>query len=326
MVWRVWAQNDQIISTGRMSASMEQGPTESLAGETELLPHCQQLDSGLCVPSFIDVEWIKRMKDEVKPRPDDIWIVTYPKSGTTWTQQIVRLILNRGDDHGKLLSEVIPFVEGVNPKLPGYNKSLNLDDMASPRAFKSHFPYDQMPCGPPNSTPGKYIYVVRNPKDVLVSLHIHVSVIPFLVEKDWDDYYEQFLQGDVGFGNYFDNVLSWWAHKDDDNVLFLKYEDMKKDLPSAVAAIAKFIGQDITKELVEEIAHRTTFENMKKDNLANYDWMNHIHRNNLNPYVRKGEVGGWKDYFTPEQAAKLDAVYQGKLKAVGLDLDFQLEK
>ena len=68
---------------------MELGPTKSSAGETKLLPHCQQLDSGLNVPSFIDVEWIKRMKDEVKPRPDDIWIVTYPKSGTTWTQQIV---------------------------------------------------------------------------------------------------------------------------------------------------------------------------------------------------------------------------------------------
>ena len=266
------------------------------------------------------------MKDEVKPRPDDIWIVTYPKSGTTWTQQIVRLILNRGGNDGKLLSEVIPFVEGVNPKLPGYNKPLNLDEMASPRAFKSHFPYDQMPCGPPNATPGKYIYVVRNPKDVFVSLHIHASAIPFFVKREWDDYFDQFLQGDVGFGNYFDNVLSWWAHKDDDNVLFLKYEDMKKDLPSAVATIAKFIGQDISKELVGEIAHRTTFENMKKDSSANYEWMNHIHRDNLNPYVRKGEVGGWKDYFTPEQAAKLDAVYQARLQAVGLDLEFQLEK
>ena len=110
-------------------------------------------------------------------------------------------------------------MEGVNPKLPGYNKPLNLDKMASPRAFKSHFPYDQMPCGPPNATPGKNIYVVCNPKDVLVSLHIHVSAIPFLI-TGWDDYFEQFLHGDVGFGNYFDNVLSWWAHKDDNNVLF----------------------------------------------------------------------------------------------------------
>ena len=71
------------------------------------------------------------------------------------------------------------------------------------------------------------------------------------------------MKGEVDFGDYFDHVLSWWAHKDDDNVLFLKYEDMKKDLPSAVDKIAKFIGQDISKELVDEIAHKTTFANMK---------------------------------------------------------------
>ena len=53
-------------------------------------------------------------------------------------------------------------------------------------------------------------------------------------------------------------------------MLILKYEDMKKDLPSAVATIAKFIGQDISKEMVEEIAHRTTFESMQKDSSASY--------------------------------------------------------
>ena len=45
----------------------------------------------------------------------------------------------------------------------------------------------------------------------------------------------------------------------------------------------------------------------------------------LNPYLRKGEVGGWKDYFTPEQVARLDAIYEARLKAAGLDLEFQLE-
>ena len=69
----------QVIS--EMSAIMEQGPTEAL--ETELLSHCQQLNSGLNVPIIFDLEWIKCMKNEVKLRPDDIWIVTYPKSGTT---------------------------------------------------------------------------------------------------------------------------------------------------------------------------------------------------------------------------------------------------
>ena len=133
------------------------------------------------------------------------------------------------------------------------------------------------------------------------------------------------MQGDVPYGCYFDHVLSWWAHKDDDNVLILKYEDMKKDLPSAVATIAKFIGQDISKELVEEIAHRTTFENMKKDSSANYEWLRNskVLKPTRTDFMRKGIVGDWKNYFTPEQIARLDAVYDSKLRKTGIELEFQ---
>ena len=56
-------------------------------------------------------------------------------------------------------------------------------------------------------------------------------------------------------------------------MLFLKYEDMKKDLGTAVVRMAKFMGQDISQELVDEIEHRTTFSNMKKDSSANCEWM-----------------------------------------------------
>ena len=60
---------------------------------------------------------------------------------------------------------------------------------------------------------------------------------------------------------------------------------------------------------------------MKKDSSANYEWTTSAHRDNLNPYVRKGEVGGWKDYITAEQAAILDSNYKKRLKAVGLELE-----
>ena len=186
----------------------------------------------------------------------------------------------------------------------GFEYRVDTDKMASPRAFKSHFPYGMMPCGLPSNTPGKYIYVVRNPRDAAVSFFHHYRTLPFYPHYEWDEFFEKFLKGDVDFGEYFDHVLSWWAHKDDDNVLFLKYKDMKKDLPSAVATIAKLIGQDISKELVEEIAHRTTFENMKKDSTANYEWAK-VRKPTGSDFMRKGIVGDWKNYFTSEQVARL---------------------
>ena len=179
-----------------------------------------------------------------------------------------------------------------------------------------------MPCGLPSTTPGKYINVVRNPKDVAVSFFHHYQRFKMYPHYEWEEYFELFMKGDVEFGDYFDHILSWWAHKDDDNVLFLKYEDMKKDLPTAVAQIAKFIGQDISKELVDEIAHKTTFDNMKKDCSASFEKVKAFHKPTGTDFLRKGEVGDWKNYFTPEQEARLDAVYDKKLKDTGIDLDF----
>ena len=80
-------------------------------------------------------------------------------------------------------------------------------------------------------------------------------------------------------------------------MLILKYED---DLPSAVATIAKFIGQEVSKELVEEIAHRTSFENMKKDSTANYEQSRKFKAPTRTDFICKGEIGNWKNYFTPE--------------------------
>ena len=164
--------------------------------------------------------------------------------------------------------------------------------------------------------------MIRNPRDVAVSYFHHDRSIPMYPIYEWDEYFERFLKGDVDFGDYFDHILSWWAHRDDDNVLFLKYEDMKKDLPSAVSRIAKFIGQDVSQELIEEIAHRTTFANMKKDNSANYEWVRKYRRPSGADFMRKGEVGDWKNYFTPEQIARLDAVYEEKMKGSGLDFEY----
>ena len=85
-----------------------------------------------------------------------------------------------------------------------------------------------MPCGPPKDTPGKYIYVTRNPKDTAVSLYHFFLLFKAAEGINWPTFASMFLSGHVTYGSYLDHVLGWWEHRDDDNVLFLKYEDMKK--------------------------------------------------------------------------------------------------
>ena len=274
--------------------------------------------NGFLVPDIITQEEIDRLKD-FSLQADDVWVVAYPKAGSTWTQQIVRLIRNGGKDDGKILSESVPWLEALSKMYP----QLKVDELPSPRTFQSHFRYDNMPCGLPSNTPCKYIYVTRNPKDVAVSYYHHHRRFKQVhrTELNWDDFIDKFSSGRVHFGSYFDHVLSWWPHRDDNNVLFIKYEDMKRDLPCAVRKIAKFVNHDLTDQVVDEIVRRTTFAVMKDDSKANHSWTAHM-GSGEEPFMRRGVVGDWMNVFTDEQSKRIDALYKSHFIPVGLELEF----
>ena len=84
-------------------------------------------------------------------------------------------------------------------------------------------------------------------------------------------------------------------------MLFLKYEDMKKDIRSAVARIASFIGKDLAKVEVNTVTKKSSFSSMKDNPTTNYEWLpKELKHPEATPFIRKGVVGGWKDMFTPE--------------------------
>ena len=275
--------------------------------------------NGFPVTGYIKQVDVEKHAASISLDPSDVWIVTFAKAGTTWTQQIVKLIRNGGEVDDRNINESIPWLEA--------NSFFKKDIMSlpKPRAFKSHFSYELMPCGKPNTTPCKYVYVARNPKDVAVSFYFHyhrLQTIPG-ANLEWNLFFCNFIFGNLVFGDYFDHVLSWWAHKDDKNVLFLKFEDMKKDLPTAVARIAKFIECDVTDEVIEKVAAKASFNVMKNDDTANYSWISPLSVNSSAPaFMRKGEVGDWKNYFTPEQSAEMDKVCRERLNGSGLEFDF----
>ena len=165
--------------------------------------------------------------------------------------------------------------------------------------------------------------MVQNPKDVAVSyFNFHIS-LKFAKNVDWPTFASWFLSGEVSFGSYLDHVLSWWEHRDEENVLFLKYEDMKKDVRSAIVRIASFIGKDLTEEEMEIILRKSSFSYMKNDHTANHDWIPKERKHaEATPFIRKSVVGDWKDMFTLELSGQFDARFTHKLKAAGLKLDF----
>jgi hypothetical protein len=124
------------------------------------------------------------------------------------------------------------------------------------------------------------------------------------------------------FGSYFDHVLPWWeaSQRQRENILFLKYEDMKRDLTATVTRIAEFIGVAADQKLVERVVAGSGFEAMATHTGTNFDWV--PQREGVPKHYRKGMVGDWRNHFSEAQNQQLDALYRQKMTGTGLRFDF----
>jgi hypothetical protein len=233
------------------------------------------------------------------PRASDIFVCTYPKCGTTWMQYIVYLIARKGKPltPGESLTDVFPHLEEVGAE--------TVEALPEPRLIKTHLTYDMTP----RRQETRYVCVARNPFDCAVSFFHHTR--GFVRHYDFadgtfDEFFECFIAGEVDFGDYFEHLLSWYRHKDDDNVLFVTYEDMQADVDAVIRAVGAFLGGDAERvandaRLRGLIRAESSFDSMSRDQLR---WSSERPAG-MPEFVRKGVVGDWKAHFSPEQAGRL---------------------
>ncbi|CAL8405381.1 unnamed protein product [Arctogadus glacialis] len=181
-------------------------------------------------------------------RSSDIWIVTYPKSGTSLLQEVVYLV-SQGADPDEIglmnIDEQLPVLEYPQPGLD------IIQELTSPRLIKSHLPYRFLPAAM-HSGEAKVIYMARNPKDLVVSYYqFHRSLRTMSYRGTFQEFCRRFMNDKLGYGSWFDHVQEFWEHRMDSNVLFLKYEDMYKDPGSLVEKLAGFLGVACDKAQLE---------------------------------------------------------------------------
>ena len=168
-----------------------------------------------------------------RPRPTDVIITPFAKCGTTWLQQTFHTLRTRGDMDFEDISVVVPWIEtavalGIDIEGP---------QRASPRGFKSHLAYDGLPTG------ARSVVSFREPKDALVSMYKFMEgwlaepgAIPISdLAQMW-----QFNPGQKD--DYWRHLLSWWAQRDNPNVLMLTYEYMSAHPRQTVQKLAAFSG------------------------------------------------------------------------------------
>jgi len=267
-------------------------------------------------PIFISQADMDLIEKEFVVKDGDVFIVTYPRSGTTWTEQMVHLLVNKGEQGEQRLTDAVPWLETL-PHRP--NSMIEfLEAMPQRRLFTSHLPYPLMPHI--DNTTAKIVYVARNPKDVAISTYFH-NQSKGVYEGSWDEYFQLFLYSDVGFGPYFDHVLPWWqASQKDKNILFLMYENMKHDHAGNVAKLASFLDIQADSQLIETVVRLSSFQSMTSNETTNFDWI--PQKADKPKHFRKGDIGDWRNHFSPEQSQQMDSIFMKKMKGSDLQFDF----
>ncbi|KAK4829927.1 hypothetical protein QYF61_007650 [Mycteria americana] len=266
-------------------------------------------------------------------RDSDVWIVTYPKSvlyeinqrkirtviqsvlfhclvyaGTGLLQEVVYLV-SQGADPDEIglmnIDEQLPVLEYPQPGLD------IIKELTSPRLIKSHLPYRFLPSDLHNGN-SKVIYMARNPKDLVVSYYqFHRSLRTMSYRGTFQEFCRRFMNDKLGYGSWFEHVQEFWEHHMDANVLFLKYEDMHKDLATMVEQLVRFLGVSYDKAQLESMMEHC---HQLIDQCCNAEALP----------VGRGRVGLWKDIFTVSMNEKFDLVYKQKMGKCDLTFDFYL--
>ncbi|XP_078596432.1 sulfotransferase 1A1-like [Branchiostoma floridae x Branchiostoma japonicum] len=286
--------------------------------------NCPHIYNGVSFPSIVPVEGLKALEN-FETRPDDVIIVSYPKSGLNWTYEVVALILNNADIRKPKLPLFthVPYLEVMHVE-HGKTYAEILRDLPSPRLIATHLRYSMLPQGVHNNGT-KIIYVARNPKDVVVSYyHFHRMSRVHPDPGAWDKFLSDFMSGNVVWGSWYQHVLDVWANRQKHNILIVRYEDMKKDFPAAIRLIAAFLGRQLTEPGVQLIASHCSFDSMKSNPMTNGSKVPMVFNNDKSHFLRKGVVGDWINHFTVAQDRAFDSHYLRTVAVRGMEFQFEL--
>jgi len=243
--------------------------------------------------------------------PDDVFVVSYPRSGNTWTRFLIANLAHPG--------EIVSFAN-IERLIPDTSSQSNraLKRTPRPRIIKTHEYFDHRY--------RKMIYIVRDPRDVALSLYnfqrkyrqipddypLDASVDDFvcgnLISKDW--------------GTWGENVASWlYTRSNSTDFLLLRYEDMLADTPRELARIARHLGIEASSERLQSVINQCSADRMREmEKREENEWVaTKKHRKDI-PFVGVAKAGGWRTNLPQSCVAQIESAWGELMTRLGYEL------
>ncbi len=239
-----------------------------------------------------------RGRMELEVRESDVFISSYPRSGTTLTQWILYLLTHDSQPDPAHLTKASPWFE--RSLAIGELRASDLERFPSPRIFKSHLPREWLPDG------ARYIYVLRDGLDVLLSyFHFYRAYLGF--EGSLDEFHQRFVEGRLQYGSWFDHVAGWRARASDPDVRIVRYEDLLSDRKASIQGIVEFLEWDCDERCVDRAVIESSFDAMKRrESIFDHATALLLERG-VSPesFLRTGESGRGADALSDAQAREI---------------------
>ena len=242
--------------------------------------------------------------------PDDVFLVSYPKSGNTWTRFLIaNLVYAEKHPDFSNINDLIPDPEGLAKR--------RLDNLPRPRYIKSHQYFD--PRFP------KVIYIVRDPRDVVLSEY-HFDIKRRAIAEDFplEQFVSRFVRGELNhpYGTWGENAATWfYTRGSDPRLLLVTYESLQSEGARQLARIAEFIGVSASPERISFAIEQSSANRMRElEKKQGHLWSSTKETRQDKPFVRSAKAGGWKTELPEAGIAEIESAWGVLMRELGYEL------
>ncbi|MBW2222608.1 MAG: sulfotransferase domain-containing protein [Deltaproteobacteria bacterium] len=247
---------------------------------------------------------------EPTTRASDVFCATAAKCGQTWLMTLMHHLRTRGQDPnlgGGGLLELTPWLElprSMAAEGEHYqvgDRLTELEAFPDPRVFKMHVLWDEIPR--PAGSRSRVVTITRDPRDVPYSMFRHTlgSRRGPDIADDFDAYFNRWMK----FGYYFKVVRSFWPHRDDPLLLWLRYEDLQRDLEQQAWRLVRFLGWPVSEAEMAQVLPLVSFDHMRasEDSALKRDGQTYWKEGSR--FFREGGMGKNRSRLSDEQERRL---------------------